>query len=180
VAAAGAAATKQSRRVEGDNDADGGGSEKPSGEAVAGEEIQLKLRVAAGAPFRPNGAESEMYFSLWSDTLQRFVTEEFVVKLNASGVPDEVNLFDRLHTVFTDLDRDKISAQKLSLVCRIYRVGGSLKGGASEAAAKKQQPSVLSSSSYGGGGGGGGGDNAPGSRNSRYGSRVKGQGKGLG
>jgi hypothetical protein len=102
------------------------------GEPTSGEQIQLKLRVAPVAPFRTHMAESEMYFSLWSDTMQKFVTEEFVVKLNASGVPDEINLFDRLCTVFTDLDRDKIKSQKLSLVCKVYRIGGSLKGGAEQ------------------------------------------------
>jgi hypothetical protein len=68
---------------------------------------------------------TELYFSLYSTTQDRYVTEDYVVRLPPPGLPEHAAILGRMKTVFRDLSPEDLKSD-LWLVCRIYRNGSLL------------------------------------------------------
>ncbi|CAO3611450.1 unnamed protein product [Cunninghamella blakesleeana] len=68
------------------------------------------------------GEWSELYFSLYSESQGKFITEQFVVNLNYNGMPRDESKIGKLQTLFVDLSTHDLNDQ-LYLVCYIYRLG---------------------------------------------------------
>ncbi|WVR07765.1 hypothetical protein IAU60_004808 [Kwoniella sp. DSM 27419] len=83
----------------------------------------LDVRAFIASPCSA-GETSELYFSLYSKTDSRFVTEEFCLVLNHLGTParDGERRLGRLRTLFTELKHEDL-ARDVYLVCRIVRNG---------------------------------------------------------
>jgi dedicator of cytokinesis protein 3 len=68
------------------------------------------------------GEDTEIYFSLYDASKQRYITERFLVKISKEGFS---NYVDKLHsncTVFTDLGNSDLS-KDISLVAHVMRIG---------------------------------------------------------
>eukprot|EP00462_Mataza_sp_D1_P022450 CAMPEP_0175145732 /NCGR_PEP_ID=MMETSP0087-20121206/14951_1 /TAXON_ID=136419 /ORGANISM="Unknown Unknown, Strain D1" /LENGTH=1762 /DNA_ID=CAMNT_0016430545 /DNA_START=76 /DNA_END=5364 /DNA_ORIENTATION=+ len=72
--------------------------------------------------FQVPGEETELHFTLYNNTLKRFVTENYVVLLTEQGFPMNLDFLNKLQTFYTDLEPKDFNDQ-LWLVCRIYRHG---------------------------------------------------------
>ncbi|KAK4687917.1 hypothetical protein P7C73_g2195, partial [Tremellales sp. Uapishka_1] len=83
----------------------------------------LDVRAFIASPCNP-GETAELYFSLYSRSEGRFVTEEFCLVMNHLGSParDPEQRLGRLRTLFTDLKAEDIS-DTVYLVCRLVRNG---------------------------------------------------------
>ncbi|GAM22716.1 hypothetical protein SAMD00019534_058910 [Acytostelium subglobosum LB1] len=68
------------------------------------------------------GEPTELYFSLYSKSESKFITEEFQVGLTAQGMPHNVEMIGKLSTLFVDISRKELQ-QELYLVCRLIRRG---------------------------------------------------------
>lgn len=84
----------------------------------------LDVRAFIASPCAP-GETAELYFSLYSKSEGRFLTEEFCLIMNHFGSParDAESRIGRLRTLFTDLSNNDI-AEATYLVCRLVRNGG--------------------------------------------------------
>ncbi len=89
--------------------------------------VYLELRAFVASPCIP-GETAEVYFSLYSKTGGRFLTEEFVAVLNHNGVLARDSLA-KVRTLFSDIGNQDIQ-DTIYLVCRIIR-NGSMKMSAS-------------------------------------------------
>jgi hypothetical protein len=69
------------------------------------------------------GEFTELYFSLYSASEKKFLTEQFMVVLNYHGMPKDEALIGRLKTIFIDLASQNINSD-IYLVCYIVRLGG--------------------------------------------------------
>lgn len=71
------------------------------------------------------GETAELFFSLYSKSQGRFLTEEYCLILNHNGSParDAERRLGKLRTLFADLRADDVAAETY-LVCRIVRNGG--------------------------------------------------------
>ncbi|KAH9046876.1 hypothetical protein EDB84DRAFT_1557919 [Lactarius hengduanensis] len=82
--------------------------------------VFLELRAFVASPCAP-GETAELYFSLYSKSDARFVTEDFCVALNHNGVLAR-DPSARIRTLFTDLAPSDIQGT-IFLVCKIVRNG---------------------------------------------------------
>lgn len=85
--------------------------------------VFLDVRAFVANPCAP-GETAELYFSLFSKTDARYVTEEFCIILNHNGAPihESEGRFDQLRTLFIDLSQHDVQDQ-IFLVCRIIKNG---------------------------------------------------------
>ncbi|KIO32188.1 hypothetical protein M407DRAFT_67006 [Tulasnella calospora MUT 4182] len=83
--------------------------------------VFLELRAFVATPCAP-GETAELYFSLYSKTSGRFLTEEFCAILNHNGVLARDSLA-KVRTLFTDLGHQDLQ-DTIYLVCQIVRSGG--------------------------------------------------------
>ena len=68
------------------------------------------------------GEATDLFFSLYSASESKFVTEEYSLALSDQGLPLNLALLHKMRTVFTDLSARDFE-KDLWLVCRIYRKG---------------------------------------------------------
>ncbi|CAH1759237.1 2984_t:CDS:2 [Entrophospora sp. SA101] len=104
--------------------------------------LDLKAWVASISAF---GEYTELYFSLYTKTDSRFITEEYCIILNHNGVPKDESKIQKIRTLFTDLSPHDIQDQ-VFLICRIIRTG-SMKMENKDKDFSKDSNSVKSSSS---------------------------------
>lgn len=85
--------------------------------------VFLDVRAFAANPCGP-GETAELYFSLFSKTDARYVTEEFCVILDHTGGPahESEASYDKMRTLFIDLSQHDVQDQ-IFLVCRIVKNG---------------------------------------------------------
>ncbi|CAG8435565.1 3695_t:CDS:2 [Ambispora gerdemannii] len=81
--------------------------------------LDLKAWVASISTI---GEYTELYFSLYTKTDARFITEEYFIILNHNGVPKDQAKIGKMRTLFTDLSPHDIQ-DDIFLVCRIVRAG---------------------------------------------------------
>ncbi|GAA5945387.1 hypothetical protein JCM10213_005960, partial [Rhodosporidiobolus nylandii] len=94
------------------------------------------------------GEVVELYFSLFSKTDARYVTEEFCVILNHNGAParESDSRFGRMRTLFRDLSQHDVSDQ-LYLVCRIVKNGAIKQSGSISHPAASGSPPLTATAS---------------------------------
>lgn len=68
------------------------------------------------------GDDSIIYLSIYSAKEDKFISEQYNIKLNKTGFPVDVERSDILNSLFTDLSQEDVS-KNLFLVVRIYRYG---------------------------------------------------------
>ncbi|KAG8934388.1 hypothetical protein FRC01_003345 [Tulasnella sp. 417] len=83
--------------------------------------VFLELRAFVATPCAP-GETAELYFSLYSKTSGRFLTEEFCAILNHNGVLAR-DTMAKIRTLFTDLGHQDLQ-DTIYLVCQVVRSGG--------------------------------------------------------
>ncbi|KAG1146695.1 hypothetical protein G6F37_005363 [Rhizopus arrhizus] len=69
------------------------------------------------------GEFTELYFTLYSASEKKYITEKFVVVLNHQGMPKDENQIGKLQTLFADLSTHDL-LDNVHLVCHIVRLGG--------------------------------------------------------
>ncbi|KAI9279137.1 hypothetical protein BY458DRAFT_471271 [Sporodiniella umbellata] len=69
------------------------------------------------------GEFTELYFTLYSASDKKYITEQFVVILNHQGMPKDESQIGKLQTVFADLSTHDL-LDNVYLVCHIIRLGG--------------------------------------------------------
>ncbi|KAI8980817.1 hypothetical protein BDB01DRAFT_851559 [Pilobolus umbonatus] len=84
--------------------------------------IFFELKACVAHICQP-GEFTELYFSLYSATEKKFITEKFVVVLNSNGMPKDESQIGKLQTLFVDLSGHDLS-EEVYLVCHIIRLGG--------------------------------------------------------
>ncbi|GAA5859498.1 hypothetical protein JCM1840_004642 [Sporobolomyces johnsonii] len=91
----------------------------------------------------------ELYFSLFNKTDARYVTEEFCLILNHSGVPirDSDTKDGRMRTLFRDLSQHDVQDQ-LYLVCRLVKNGAIKSPNGSSVPAPTSTPPMGSRSTF--------------------------------
>lgn len=96
--------------------------------AASGYHCLFDFRAFVASPCAP-GETCELFFSLYSKTQSRFLTEEYCLVLNHNGSParDAERRLGKLRTLFADLRADDVQSGTY-LVCRIVR-NGSMKIG---------------------------------------------------
>lgn len=96
--------------------------------SASGYHCLFEFRAFVASPCAP-GETCELFFSLYSKTQNRFLTEEYCLVLNHNGSParDAERRLGRLRTLFADLRADDVQSGTC-LVCRIVR-NGSMKMG---------------------------------------------------
>jgi len=68
------------------------------------------------------GEDTELFFTLWNDAQKKFVTEDYMLRITAAGMPVNLKILNKMMTIFKDLEpKDFVGG--LYLVCRIYRSG---------------------------------------------------------
>lgn len=82
--------------------------------------VYLELKAFVASPCAP-GETAELYFSLYSKSGGRFLTEEFCAILNHNGVLARDSLA-KVRTLFSDLGHQDVQ-DTIYLVCRIVRTG---------------------------------------------------------
>ncbi|BEI88066.1 uncharacterized protein CcaverHIS019_0107840 [Cutaneotrichosporon cavernicola] len=97
--------------------------EQETSSSPSGYHCLLDFRAFIASPCAP-GETAELFFSLYSKTQGRFLTEEFCLILNHNGTParDADRRLGKLRTLFADLRADDVTAGTY-LVCRIVRNG---------------------------------------------------------
>lgn len=83
------------------------------------------------------GEDTEIYFSLYDSSKQRYITERFLVKISKEGFS---NYLDKLHsncTVFTDLGNSDLN-KDIYLVAHVMRIGKMLYSDTSKKTDKNQ------------------------------------------
>lgn len=83
---------------------------------------RVQLLIEVKASMFTVGEPTEMFFSLYSRKLKKFVSEEFMVELTALGMPANEKLINNIRTVFRDVSETEYLTD-LFLVIRIYRKG---------------------------------------------------------
>ncbi|KAG1406694.1 hypothetical protein G6F60_002733 [Rhizopus arrhizus] len=69
------------------------------------------------------GEFTELYFTLYSASEKKYITEPFVVVLNNQGMPKEESQIGKLQTLFVDLSTHDL-LDNVYLICHIIRLGG--------------------------------------------------------
>ncbi len=85
--------------------------------------LSLDIHAFIANPCRP-GETAELFFSLYNQAENRFITEEFCLILNHLGSParDSEQRLDRLRTLFIDLKPEELGSS-VYLVCKLVRNG---------------------------------------------------------
>ncbi|XP_077992462.1 dedicator of cytokinesis protein 1-like isoform X2 [Glandiceps talaboti] len=69
------------------------------------------------------GSDAELLMSLFDPKENKFISENFVVRWPASGLPNNLEMLDNCKVVFTDLGSKDLKREKIYLVCQIIRLG---------------------------------------------------------
>lgn len=64
----------------------------------------------------------ELYFAIYNEGEQRFVTEQYCIILDSNGVPTDETRIGKLRSMFTDMSHREL-IEKMYIVCRVVRVG---------------------------------------------------------
>ncbi|NP_001103482.1 dedicator of cytokinesis protein 5 [Danio rerio] len=69
------------------------------------------------------GEDAELFMSLYDPDKSEFISENFLVRWDSTGMPKEIEKLNNLPALFTDLNSSDLLRQRLFLVCQIIRVG---------------------------------------------------------
>ncbi|XP_029018297.1 dedicator of cytokinesis protein 5 isoform X1 [Betta splendens] len=69
------------------------------------------------------GEDAELLMSLYDPDQSEFISENFLVRWDSTGMPKEIEKLNNLPALFTDLSSSDLMRQRLYLVCQIIRVG---------------------------------------------------------
>ncbi|XP_023199107.1 dedicator of cytokinesis protein 5 [Xiphophorus maculatus] len=69
------------------------------------------------------GEDAELLMSLYDPDQSEFISENFLVRWDSTGMPKEIEKLNNLPALFTDLSSSDLMRQRLFLVCQIIRVG---------------------------------------------------------
>uniref|UniRef100_A0AAX7SZY8 Dedicator of cytokinesis 5 n=1 Tax=Astatotilapia calliptera TaxID=8154 RepID=A0AAX7SZY8_ASTCA len=69
------------------------------------------------------GEDAELLMSLYDPDQSEFISENFLVRWDSTGMPKEIEKLNNLPALFTDLSSTDLMRQRLFLVCQIIRVG---------------------------------------------------------
>uniref|UniRef100_A0A7N6AST7 Dedicator of cytokinesis 5 n=1 Tax=Anabas testudineus TaxID=64144 RepID=A0A7N6AST7_ANATE len=69
------------------------------------------------------GEDAELLMSLYDPDQSEFISENFLVRWDSTGMPKEIEKLNNLPALFTDLSSNDLMRQRLYLVCQIIRVG---------------------------------------------------------
>ncbi|TRY86430.1 hypothetical protein DNTS_004205 [Danionella cerebrum] len=69
------------------------------------------------------GEDAELFMSLYDPDKLEFISENFLVRWDSTGMPKEIEKLNNLPALFTDLSSSDLLRQRLFLVCQIIRVG---------------------------------------------------------
>uniref|UniRef100_A0A671TG10 Dedicator of cytokinesis protein 5-like n=1 Tax=Sinocyclocheilus anshuiensis TaxID=1608454 RepID=A0A671TG10_9TELE len=69
------------------------------------------------------GEDAELFMSLYDPDKSEFISENFLVRWDSTGMPKEIEKLNNLPALFTDLSSSDLIRQRLFLVCQIIRVG---------------------------------------------------------
>lgn len=65
---------------------------------------QLHLYFNMEASILKVQVKFKIYFSIWNKKTG-YITDEFYISLNQGGLPENISLIGKLHTIFTDIKR---------------------------------------------------------------------------
>uniref|UniRef100_A0AAQ4QLF9 Dedicator of cytokinesis 5 n=1 Tax=Gasterosteus aculeatus aculeatus TaxID=481459 RepID=A0AAQ4QLF9_GASAC len=69
------------------------------------------------------GEDAELLMSLYDPDQSEFISENFLVRWDSTGMPKEIEKLNNLPALFTDLSSSDLMRQRVFLVCQIIRVG---------------------------------------------------------
>ncbi|KAL0979453.1 hypothetical protein UPYG_G00185280 [Umbra pygmaea] len=69
------------------------------------------------------GEDAELLMSLYDPDQSEFISENFLVRWDSTGMPKEIEKLNNLPALFTDLSSSDLIRARLFLVCQIIRVG---------------------------------------------------------
>ncbi|XP_030630565.1 dedicator of cytokinesis protein 5 [Chanos chanos] len=69
------------------------------------------------------GEDAELLMSLYDPDQSEFISENFLVRWDSTGMPKEIEKLNNLPALFTDLSSSDLIRPRLFLVCQIIRVG---------------------------------------------------------
>uniref|UniRef100_A0A8C2AV50 Dedicator of cytokinesis 5 n=1 Tax=Cyprinus carpio TaxID=7962 RepID=A0A8C2AV50_CYPCA len=69
------------------------------------------------------GEDAELFMSLYDPDKSEFISENFLVRWDSTGMPKEIEKLNNFPALFTDLSSTDLIRQRLFLVCQIIRVG---------------------------------------------------------
>ncbi|KAH8388441.1 hypothetical protein KR093_006384, partial [Drosophila rubida] len=67
--------------------------------------------------------DSDLLFTLFDGDTHKPISENYVVKWSRTGIARDVDQFDNIRVLFTDLSRNDLSISKMYLVCYAIRIG---------------------------------------------------------
>ncbi|KAM9795094.1 dedicator of cytokinesis 2 [Neosynchiropus ocellatus] len=67
--------------------------------------------------------DTELFMSLYDPSKQAIISENYLVRWGGKSVPFDIETFNNLKVVFTDLGNKDLSREKIYLICQIVRVG---------------------------------------------------------
>ncbi|XP_015198521.1 dedicator of cytokinesis protein 5 isoform X2 [Lepisosteus oculatus] len=69
------------------------------------------------------GEDAELLMSLYDPDRSEFISENFLVRWDSTGMPKEIEKLNNLPALFTDLSSSDLIRPRVFLVCQIIRVG---------------------------------------------------------
>ncbi|XP_018587206.2 dedicator of cytokinesis protein 5 [Scleropages formosus] len=69
------------------------------------------------------GEDAELLMSLYDPDQSEFISENFLVRWDSTGMPKEIEKLNNLPALFTDLSSSDLIRPRLFLVCQVVRVG---------------------------------------------------------
>uniref|UniRef100_A0A670JFD9 Dedicator of cytokinesis 2 n=1 Tax=Podarcis muralis TaxID=64176 RepID=A0A670JFD9_PODMU len=69
------------------------------------------------------GEDAELFMSLYDPQKQTVISENYLVRWGSKGFVKEIDNFNNLKVVFTDLGNKDLGREKIYLICQIVRVG---------------------------------------------------------
>ncbi|XP_057212417.1 dedicator of cytokinesis protein 5 [Triplophysa rosa] len=69
------------------------------------------------------GEDAELFMSLYDSDKSEFISENFLVRWDSTGMPKEIEKLNNLPALFTDLSSSDLMRPRLFLVCQIIRLG---------------------------------------------------------
>ncbi|XP_070539835.1 dedicator of cytokinesis protein 1-like isoform X2 [Ptychodera flava] len=69
------------------------------------------------------GSDAELLMSLYDPTENKFISDNFIVRWPARGLPSNFDMLENCKVVFTDLGSKDLKRDKIYLVCQIIRIG---------------------------------------------------------
>uniref|UniRef100_A0A6J0SQS5 Dedicator of cytokinesis protein 2 isoform X1 n=1 Tax=Pogona vitticeps TaxID=103695 RepID=A0A6J0SQS5_9SAUR len=69
------------------------------------------------------GEDAELFMSLYDPQKQQVISENYLVRWGSKGFVKEIDNFNNLKVVFTDLGNKDLGRDKIYLICQIVRVG---------------------------------------------------------